>query len=225
MADDEKILGIKKSELTELVRQILAEMPTSLPANGGNADYADNAGNADTVGGKSADDFAEYKPYAPIYVGNLLDITEMGTYSCNVDDTPNLPYGVESWCYVTMINFVSSGYKRYICTPFNCLSSYNNTLYLASEADKDSDGNLIWKELSTNPAKSVQVVGTTDNIGNFILWNSSENRKPVFITFADHYVIPFLSSNGNYYAHVLSAATDEQLTGTAVTATVFYIEI
>ena len=165
------------------------------------------------------------EPYAPIYEGDLLDIAKMGTYSCNVDDTPNLPYGVESWCYVTMINFVSSGYKRYICTPFNCLSSYNNTLYLASEADKDSDGNLIWKELSTNPAKSVQVVGTTDNIGNFILWNSSENRKPVFITFADHYVIPFLSSNGNYYAHVLSAATDEQLTGTAVTATVFYIEI
>lgn len=49
MADDEKILGIKKSELTELVRQILAEMPTSLPANGGNADYATNAGNAETL--------------------------------------------------------------------------------------------------------------------------------------------------------------------------------
>ena len=149
----------------------------------------------------------------------------MGTYSCSVNYTPNLPNGVESWCYVTMINFVSSGYKRYICTPFNVLSSYNNTLYLASEAVKDSNGNLIWKEISTMPIKSVQVVGTTDNIGNFILWNGSENRKPVFITFADHYIIPFLSSNGNYYAHVLSAATDEQLTGTAVTATVFYIEI
>ena len=149
----------------------------------------------------------------------------MGTYSCDVDNTPNLPNGVESWCYVTMINFVSSGYKRYICIPLNWINSYNNTLYLASEAYKDSDGNLIWKELSTNPVKSVQVVGTRDNVANFILWNSSENRKPVFITYADYCVIPFLSSNGNYYAHVLSAATDEQLAGTAVTATVFYIEI
>lgn len=146
MADD-PIYGFKKDTLTEMVRQILAETPTSLPANGGNADYATNAGNANTVGGKSADDFAEYKPYAPVYEGDLLDIAEMGTYSCNVDHTPNLPNGVESWCYVTMINFVSSGYKRYICTPFNWLNSYNNTLYLASEAYKDSNGRLIWEKM------------------------------------------------------------------------------
>ena len=165
------------------------------------------------------------EPYAPIYKGDLLDIAKMGTYSCFADEVTNLPSDIIGGCYVTMTEFRDAGYKRFICSPFNYISSYNNTLYMANEQYKDSNGNLIWKELSTNPAKSVQVVGTTDWIGNFILWNSSENRKPVFITFADHYGIPFLSSNGNYYAHVLSAATDEQLTGTAVTATVFYIEI
>lgn len=213
---DKPIVGFTRDELTEMVRQILAEIPSSLPANGGNAD---------TVGGKSADDFAAYKPYAPIYVGDLLDITEMGTYSCFAEEVTNLPPDIISACYVTMTRFRDAGYKRFVCSPFNLIDASNQTLFLANEAFKDSDGNLIWKKLSTNPAKSVQVVGATDNIGNFILWNSSENRKPVFVTFADHCAIPFLSSNGNYYAHVLSAATDEQLTNTAVTATVFYIEI
>lgn len=42
MADSEKIIAMKQSELVELVRQILAEMPTTLPANGGNADTVNN---------------------------------------------------------------------------------------------------------------------------------------------------------------------------------------
>lgn len=37
MADD-PIVGFTRDELTEMVRQILAEIPSSLPANGGNAD-------------------------------------------------------------------------------------------------------------------------------------------------------------------------------------------
>ena len=145
---DKPIVGFTRDELTEMVRQILAEIPSSLPANGGNADYADNAGNADKLDGKHASDFKAYQEYAPVYEGDLLDIVEMGTYSCSVDYTPNLPNGVESWCYVTMIKCSTSGYKRYICTPFNLLNTNNNILYLASEAYKDSDGKLIWQRVN-----------------------------------------------------------------------------
>ena len=54
MADTEKIIAMTRSELVELVRQILAEIPdvtgyakttdipSSLPANGGNADTIDH---------------------------------------------------------------------------------------------------------------------------------------------------------------------------------------
>ncbi len=138
MADDEKILGIKKSELTELVRQILAGMPTSLPANGGNAD---------TVGGKSADDFVAYKPYAPIYVGDLLDIAEMGTYSCFAEEVTNLPPDIINACYVTMTRFRDAGYKQFVCSPLNLINANSHTLFLANEAFKDSNGRLIWEKM------------------------------------------------------------------------------
>lgn len=52
---DNPIVGFTKDELTEMVRQILTEIPSSLPANGGNADYATNAGNANTIAGKPID--------------------------------------------------------------------------------------------------------------------------------------------------------------------------
>ena len=43
--------------LKAVLEAIKGKIPTSLPANGGDADYATNAGNADTVDGKSASDF------------------------------------------------------------------------------------------------------------------------------------------------------------------------
>lgn len=147
MADDEKILGIKKSELTELVKQILAEMPSSLPANGGNADYATNAGNADKLDGKHASDFKAYQGYAPIYVGDLLDIAEMGTYSCFAEEVTNLPPDIISACYVTMTRFRDAGYKQFVCSPLNLINANNHTLFLANETYKDSNGRLIWEKM------------------------------------------------------------------------------
>lgn len=80
MADDEKILGIKKSELTELVRQILAEMPTSLPANGGNAD---------TVGGIQISDIRQITRNA-IQTLPTPPIAECDYFVSNADST--FPY-------------------------------------------------------------------------------------------------------------------------------------
>ena len=90
MTDDEKILGIKKPELTELVKQILAEIPESLPANGGNADYA---ANADKLDGLHAEGFIKANNSGAYDCNTLYDA---GLYLCNgsATNTPNdLKYG------------------------------------------------------------------------------------------------------------------------------------
>lgn len=99
------------------------DIPTELPANGGDAD---------TVDGKHASDFKAYQRYAPIYTGDLLDMTEMGTYSCHVSDVTNIPSSIAAWCYVTMIQFRDAGYRRYICVPLNNAPTGANELYLVS---------------------------------------------------------------------------------------------
>ena len=104
-----------------------------------------DGGNADTVDGKHASDFAPYYSYAPIFTGNILDIIEMGTYSCDKSDCTNLPQEITNWCYITMYRFRDTGYKRFICTKLNAIGSNDcGVIYLASESYKDADGNLIW---------------------------------------------------------------------------------
>ena len=129
---------LDKIGLKTALEQIKVKFPSSLPANGGNAD---------TVGGKSADDFVAYKPYAPIYVGDLLDITEMGTYSCFAEEVTNLPPDIISACYVTMTRFRDAGYKQFVCSPLNLINANNHTLFLANETFKDSNGRLIWEKM------------------------------------------------------------------------------
>lgn len=204
---DNPIVGFTKDELTEMVRQILAEIPTSLPANGGNADTAKNANALEGLG------LSEFLVKKAVNFTDANDATEAGIYEFWSESFPNLPYSIGGLIVAPTDNFILQINFSYIGSV-----AYRTRGAAATEWYE-------WETISTTQIKSVQVVGTTDNVGNFILWNSSENRNPVFITFADHYVIPFLASNGNYYAHVLSASTDEQLTNTAITATVFYIEI
>lgn len=181
MADGEKIIGMTRSELIELIRQILAEMPTELPANGGNSDtvnghtvnsdvpenakftdtvydltqYAkitdipsikvNSAANADTVGGKLSSDFLPFQLYAPIYTGDIKNISNMGTYSCYKGDCTNLP-DISMWAYVTMVNFRDAGYKTFLCVELNppTASQYSKNIYIAREGDIDSNGNMNW---------------------------------------------------------------------------------
>ena len=105
-----------------------------------------DGGNADTLDGKHASDFAPYHSYAPIYTGDILDIPEMGTYSCAADGCTNLPSEIASWCYVTAFKFRDAGYKRFICVALNDVSVYPNVIWLASESNKTSDGKLIWSK-------------------------------------------------------------------------------
>lgn len=101
---------------------------------------------ADTIDGKHASDFVPYHSYAPIYTGDILDISEMGTYSCAADGCTNLPSEIASWCYVTAFDFRDAGYKRFICVALNDIAVYPNVIWLASESNKTSDGKLIWSK-------------------------------------------------------------------------------
>lgn len=105
-----------------------------------------DGGNADTLDGKHASDFVPYHSYAPIYTGDILDIPEMGTYSCAADGCTNLPSEIASWCYVTAFGFRDAGYKRFICVALNDIAVYPNVIWLASESNKTSDGKLIWSK-------------------------------------------------------------------------------
>ena len=112
------------------------DIPTSLPANGGDAD---------TVGGKSSSDFSPFQAYAPIYAGDIKDISNMGTYSCYKGNCTNLP-DIYMWAYVTMMQFHDVGYKTFLCIEFNAQSTtqHCNNIYIAREYDVDSNGNMIW---------------------------------------------------------------------------------
>lgn len=52
----------------------ITDFPASLPANGGNADYATNAGNADTVDNLHADDFVNATDFNNYQIPNNTDV-------------------------------------------------------------------------------------------------------------------------------------------------------
>ena len=181
MADTEKIIAMTRSELVELVRQILAEIPnvtgyakktdipSSLPANGGDAD---------TVGGKSPSDFLPFQAYAPIYTGNIKDISKMGTYSCYKGNCTNLP-DIDMWAYVIMIRFRDAGYRTFLCIEFNPnpTTQHCRNIYIAREYDVDSSRNMIWYkacdggDAATVNGRSAFRIPTLDSSGN--LWDAS----------------------------------------------------
>lgn len=130
--------------------------------------------NADTLDGKHASEFVPYHSYAPIYTGDILDIPEMGTYSCPADGCTNLPSEIASWCYVTAFKFRDAGYKRFICVALNDVSSYPCVIWLASESNKTSDGKLIWSKANDGGnADTVDGKHASDLITHYGLIDSS----------------------------------------------------
>lgn len=198
--------SLDKIGLKAVLEAVKGKIPTSLPANGGNAD---------TVDGKHANDF--------IYPRAMLSKVDLNTilYPCSAliyGDCINMP-PVNSWgtllCYsggtgshvqlwVTAAD--SSMFKRH----------YDGTRW--------SD----WKEISTTPIKSVKIGGTTDTYGNFTIWKASDGKIPIYAKIFGYYVFPFLSVSANeyyYYLGICQSATHEWVADTAVSGTVYYIEI
>ena len=190
----------------------LSNKPSSLPANGGNADYATNAGNADTVDGMHADSF--------IYPRAMLSNVDLNTifYPCSAliyNDCINMP-PVNSWgtllCY-------SGGTGSHVQL---WVSALDSVMY---KRHYDGTRWSEWKEISTTPIKSTTFSGTTGNSGNMVIWATSERKIPLFAEIVDCYCFPFLSSSdaGCYMIHAFDASGDKK--HTAVSGTVYYIEI
>ena len=186
-----------------------------LSSVGVNVNYAANAGNADTVDGLHADKF--------IYPRNYMNNVDLDTilYPCSAlaqNDCTNIP-PTGSWgtllCY-------SGGTGSHVQLWVNALDS---AMY---KRHYDGARWSEWKEISTTPIKSVEVGGTTDANGNFMIWKASDGKIPIYAKIFGYYVFPFLSISANdyyYYLGICGATSHEWVADTAVSGTVYYIEI
>ena len=221
MADD-PIYVFKKDALTEMVRQILAETPTSLPANGGNADYATNAGNANAITGKPIDDIFHSKTINAVPDIDNTDgnwSTDFITGWSPISGT--FPDGVyDRWLSVRQ--YQTSATKDFKIQFLQTIESLSRMWYRCKQHEGDW---TAWREISTTPIKSTAFSGTTGQDGNVVLWAASERKIPIFTDIIDYYAYPFHSSylGGVYMAHLLDSDGIAALKN--VSGTVYYIEI
>lgn len=226
---------LDKTGLKAVLEQIKAKFPSSLPANGGNADYAANAGNAGTVGGKSADDFAQIIDFGFNQTDTKIATGKSGKatiYRCtNWTDYPS--EFIDSQATLIAINYNGSGTAGtdwIWCTQIIVNPRQGNRIYVRYI---DSASVLDWKEISTQPIKSVQVGGATDSYGKFLLWTNENNKIPVCVETSGYraytFVVNSLNEGGSilkiYYISLEDANTNSPAQNKSVTATVYYVEI
>lgn len=215
---------LDKTGLKAVLEQIKAKFPSSLPANGGNAD---------TVGGKSADDFAQIIDFGFNQTDTKIATGKSGKttiYRCsNWTDCPS--EFIDSQGTLIAINYNGSGTAGtdwIWCTQIIINPRQGNRIYVRyNDATYASE----WKEISTTPIKSVQVGGTTNEYGNFLLWDGENNKIPICAEsngyHAYTYMVNATSSDNTtkkmYFISMDNSGTPVQ--NESVTATVYYIEI
>ena len=159
-------------------------IPTSLPANGGNAD---------TVGGVGITNLRQITqtvintlPAVPNGEGDFL-------VNCDMSDT-SFPY----WYGHLSIRYGSytGEYVAIYRTTGNDDKVYYNT-YLTNHWSG-------WQEISATPIKSTTFSGTTNSYGDMLLFNKSEKKIPLFVSINDSYCIPLLSGTSDYYVHIIN---------------------
>lgn len=185
------------------------DIPTTLPANGGNAD---------TVGGKTADEFMPYIGY----VDDLGAVNQNCICSWNIN-TLNTPFKAgktNAAAGICIVNSVNGLWPTYfvICSGVKqCFIHYKNP----------NNGEFVgnWKEISTTPIKSTAFSGTTNEYGN-VVFTAVGNKIPVFAECSPYCGTP-LRFNDNYWIHCIDPITNSNsiAANTAVTGTVYYVEI
>lgn len=186
-------------------KKISESIPTSLPANGGNAA---------TVGGKSASDFMAISALATLQtsINDLVNATVCGVQA---GVTPDVPTGYGTWGLCDVRRFGS------IC--YQTIKYETGVIFNRAKIVGQTDWGA-WKEISTTPLKSTTVSGTTNAYSDLIILNASSGKIPVFVAYADTYCTPFLSPAGYYYAHMVSAYGNDMGTVAIDSATVYYIQ-
>lgn len=195
--------GYTKSESDARYAQ-KSDIPSSLPANGGNAD---------TVGGVG---IANLRQITQTVI-NTLPAVPSGEddflVNCDTSDT-TFPY----WYGYLSIRYGSytGEYVAIFRTTGNDNKVYYNT-YLTNHWSG-------WQELSATPIKSTQISGTTSNTGNVQLWATTDKKIPISAIMNDRYAYIFRSSNGFYYIGICHLDNHTMQVDETVSGTVYYIE-
>ena len=196
-------------------------IPTTLPANGGNAD---------TVGLRNSHDFLGKDYVYPTFVnygfgGDLNNyVTEYHGFIYNCENSPIAhDYGFLDVSFFDGTGFSPSPADKggVVLQKFyrvdNCVFTRMRVTNVWSE----------WKEISTTPIKSTDISGVTDQYSNLLLWKVTDARKPILVTINGYYAIPFLTANSDYfyyYAGLINCATHEYIPNATVSGTVYYID-
>ena len=159
-------------------------IPTTLPANGGNADTVGGVGIANLR--QITQSVINTLPAVPNGEGDFL-------VNCDTSDT-SFPY----WYGHLSIRYGSytGEYVAIFRTTGNDNKVYYNT-YLTNHWSG-------WQEISATPIKSTTFSGTTNSYGDMLLFNKSEKKIPLFVSINDSYCIPLLSGSSDYYVHIIN---------------------
>ena len=181
-----------------------SDIPTKLPANGGNAD---------TVGGVGLQFLRQITqtviktlPAVPNGEGDFF-------VNCDLSDT-SFPY----WYGYLSIRYGSytGEYVAIFRTTGNDNKVYYNT-YLTNHWSG-------WQEISETPIKSTQISGTTNATGNLQLWEITDKKIPISAIMEDRYGYIFRSSLGFYCVGVYHPDNHTFPASEAVKGTIYYIE-
>ena len=206
--------SLDKTGLKAVLEAIKGKMPTSLPANGGNAD---------TLNGMSAETIRSMSKNVESGTSVSSQLAD-GTYCGVWSDAPSGLADTQGTLVVS--NYNTNGAP----SPWSHRTFYSphyNIIWHGFTANYNWYG---WKEISTTPIKSTNISGVTDQYGNLLLWTVTDTdaRKPILVTINGFYVIPFLTANSEhfyYYAGLINCATHEYIPNTSVSGTVYYIEV
>lgn len=215
---------LDKIGLKAVLTAIKEKIPTSLPANGGNADTLGNK-HASEFANSYNDDLMKFLNGQSGDIRTLVQQLPLGGYIFNTTMSelsgitfPIYGNGIMSWVackysandlrYGILIirPMLSTGYT-YICSVYNTYS-YTD-----------------WEQISTTPIKSTTFSGTTDTNGNLMLWAVSENKIPICAVLTGYCSSIFhYAPDGNYYLGVSDITTGAYSPNVSVDGTVYYIE-
>lgn len=214
---------VKDDEISEhdtwSSKKINDMIPTSLPANGGNADTVDGKHASDFVSSSTLQQVNNSRVELPSNVNVvewLVQNAKIGTQYFRTDGAvgqTNLPGGLNTWMWFS--------YDGNRCLA-RAWTSNNGTTDFILDYVNTAGG---WKEISTTPIKSTTFSGTTNEYGN-VVFTAVGSKIPLFAECSPYCGIP-LRFYDNYWIHCIDPVTNNNriVANTAVTGTVYYAEI
>ena len=222
---------LDKTGLKAVLEQIKAKFPSSLPANGGNADYAAVASDTQLFNGKPSGNYVQFlgvvqvddMSTAPVNTYEYLnDSTYQVSYEVAVSPLVSVFMGLPNiwWLIKYYVYGYGNGYSCQTAFPVG----FGGVPYIRYSGEGVwSD----WKEISTTPIKSTTFSSNADGTGNFNLWAQSENKVPISMQLDNKtfYAVPFLYNNQMWLGSTINEITRQPVTDTSVRGTIYYIEV